>query len=117
MTAETVAMNPQVPRNQATIKLTKDITIAMDSPHFSGIRPEGIGLAGSFMASTWRSHQSLAAWLIPQTNGPERKIPTQTRGNLSIEIAPVETAPQRNAHIGGNHVIGFINSNDVAKFG
>jgi hypothetical protein len=59
------------------------------------------------MASTCRSHQSFAAWLMPQTIGPARITPRITASQWPDGETPAETAPHRYAHIGGNHVIGF----------
>jgi len=59
------------------------------------------------MASTCRSYQSLTAWLVAQTSGPANRTPAAiTNQRPSIGI-PAEIAPQANAHIGANHVIGF----------
>jgi hypothetical protein len=49
--------------------------------------------------------------------GPARKTPRPTKARLLIEITPVETAPHKKAHIGGNHVMGLINSSDVSRSG
>ena len=47
----------------------------MPRPQRPGMRPEGMGRVGSLMASTWRSNQSLAAWLLAQTIGPDSAMP------------------------------------------
>jgi hypothetical protein len=69
------------------------------------------------MASTCLSHQSLAAWLIPQTNGPATIIPNTSKSKFSTIATPDDTTPQAKAHIGGNHVIGLRSSRTTRKFG
>lgn len=106
-----VAQKPHIPKNHATIIPNKDIIKAIHKPHRPGIFPEGIGRCGSFMASTSLSYQSLTAWLIPQTNGPDRNRPAIVIPKVANERFELDTAPHRNAHMGGNHVIGFIKVN------
>jgi hypothetical protein len=72
-----------------------DMASATQSPQRPGTRPEGIGRFGSLIASTCRSHQSLAAWLIPQTTGPARSTPSATSHQASPGQTPAETMPQR----------------------
>ena len=103
-----MAKNPQKPKNQETIIPVIDIITAIQNPQLPGTLPEGIGLLGSLIASTSLSHQSFIAWLIPQTIGPDNINPINNSIDVSSEIFELETAPQRNAHIGGNQVIGFI---------
>tara|TARA_B100000902_G_scaffold150292_1_gene146810 strand:+ start:296 stop:484 length:189 start_codon:yes stop_codon:yes gene_type:complete len=50
----------------------------------------------------------LIAWLIPQTIGPDNINPINNSIDVFNDIFELETAPQRNAHMGGNQVIGFI---------
>jgi hypothetical protein len=81
------------------------------------MRPDGIGLFGSLIASTCRSNQSFTAWLVPQTIGPASSNPATTSGQCARNAAPDETTPQKNAQIGANHVTGFNNSKHVFKSG
>jgi hypothetical protein len=74
------------------------------------MRPEGIGRRGSLIASTWRSNQSLMAWLLPQTNGPASTMPATRKPQRSDNGTPEDTTPHMNAHIGGNQVTGFNSS-------
>ena len=90
---------------------------AMPRPQRPGTRPDGIGRSGSLIASTWRSHQSLAAWLMPQTIGPARSTPSASRPHSPSGETPDETAPQAKAHIGGNQVIGLISCSAAAGSG
>src|SRR5260363_163547 len=78
------------------------------------MRPDGIGRCGSLSASTWRSNQSLTAWLVAQTIGPASTRPATTIGQRGASAAPDETTPQPNAQIGGNQVIGFNSSRTAA---
>ena len=79
-----------------------------EAPLRPGTRPEGITRFGSLMASTWRSYQSLTAWLVAPTSGPAR-MPAVTRA-IDPPTARRKTKPQPKAHIGGNQVIGFRSS-------
>ena len=90
---------------------------AMYKPHFPGMRPDGMGRLGSLMASTWRSYQSLTAWLVAHTNGPANATPTSANGQLLCKGTPDATTPQANAHIGGNHVTGLNSSATTPKDG
>jgi hypothetical protein len=90
---------------------------AIFKPQFPGILPDGIGLFGSFIVSTCLSHQSLAAWLIPQTTGPATITPSISKSKFSVTETPEEITPQAKAHIGGNHVIGLRSSRTTKKFG
>src|SRR5664279_4494200 len=104
------ATKPQVP---STVASSNDRTVqitAIYRPHRPGIRPDGIGRSGSLMASTWRSYQSLTAWLVPHTIGPANSTPAAISGQRCPGETPDETMPQPSAHIGGNQVIGFNNS-------
>ena len=75
------------------------------------MRPDGIGRSGSLIASTWRSYQSLAAWLVAHTIGPASSHAGRIAGHRCPRPAtPDETTPQPNAHIGANQVIGFRSS-------
>src|SRR5664279_2501035 len=74
------------------------------------MRPDGIGRCGSLMASTWRSNQSFTAWLLAQTMGPARAMPTTMIHQRPSAETPEATTPQAKAHIGGNQVIGFSSS-------
>ena len=65
-----------------------------------------MGRFGSLMASTWRSNQSLIAWLVPQTIGPARTTPAESAANVQDKPNPDETTPHPKAHIGANQVIG-----------
>ncbi len=95
MTPTTVAPKPQGPSIQPTTSDSTVIAKAIHNPQRPGIRPEGIGRSGSLIASTCRSHQSFAAWLIPQTTGPARITPRSTSQGRSESGAPEETTPQR----------------------
>mgnify|MGYP005670772131 FL=1 len=106
--AITVAINPQKPKNHETTIPIIDINTAIQNPQLPGTLPEGIGLLGSLIASTSLSHQSLIAWLMPQTIGPDKINPINNMIDVSNEIFELDTAPHKNAHIGGNQVIGFI---------
>ena len=105
--AETVAPKAHAPSVAPKARAAALIKSAIKRPQRPGIRPDGIGRSGSLIASTCRSHQSFAAWLIPQTTGPARIIPATTRPGEDVKGTPDATAPQRNAQTGGNHVIGF----------
>src|SRR5579875_2139179 len=74
------------------------------------MRPEGIGRSGSLIASTWRSNQSFTAWLVPQTSGPESRMPPATSAQRPPTGALADTTPQPNAHIGANQVTGLSSS-------
>jgi hypothetical protein len=76
-----------------------------------------MGLCGSLMASTWRSNQSFTAWLLAQTKGPVKISPKQINNQWSDRLWPEATAPQANAHTGGNQVIGLSSSATVLKRG
>jgi hypothetical protein len=76
-----------------------------------------MGLLGSLMASTCRSNQSFTAWLLAHTNGPANKTPQMIKIQLSVRDFPEETTPHENAHIGGNHVMGFKSSATVESSG
>ena len=104
------APKPQGPSRLATASETTVQAIAMYRPHWPGMRPDGIGRCGSLIASTCRSNQSLAAWLVAHTKGPASAIPMAARAHLSCKGTPEATTPQAKAHIGGNQVIGFSNS-------
>ena len=69
------------------------------------------------MASTWRSNQSLAAWLVAQTNGPASATPSKARPHLPSIATPEATTPQANAHMGGNQVMGLKSSAMAASEG
>ena len=84
--------------------------MATYSPQRPGMRPEGMGRWGSLMASTWRSNQSLTAWLVAQTAGPASSTPASTRPRRPSSDCPEATTPHPKAHIGGNQVIGFSSS-------
>ena len=107
---KTVAANPQGPRMVATASDTQVQTQAIQKPHSPGMRPEGIGRCGSLIASTWRSYQSLIAWLVPQTSGPATSRPAMTMCQRPSPPNPVETMPQEKAQIGANQVTGFSSS-------
>ena len=47
---------------------------------------------------------------MPQTSGPASKTPKITSHQRSANGTPDDTTPQPNAHIGANHVMGFISS-------
>src|SRR5512147_1215619 len=98
------------PSNAATANERAVQRIAMLSPQRPGMRPEGIGRSGSLIASTWRSNQSLTAWLVAQTIGPASSTPTATSAQRSAQLWPEATAPQANAHMGGNQVMGLSSS-------
>jgi hypothetical protein len=74
------------------------------------MRPDGIGRCGSLMASTWRSNQSLAAWLVAHTSGPASNTPTAIISQRWSGATPEATTPQAKAHIGGNQVMGLSSS-------
>ena len=112
-----VAMKPQTPSCQPKTIARTVIPNAIFNPQFSGILPDGMGLLGSFIVSTCLSHQSLAAWLIPQTTGPATIIPSISKSKFSITETPDDITPQAKAHIGGNHVIGLRSSRTTRKFG
>ena len=59
-------------------------TTAMIRPQLPGMRPDGMGRFGSLMASTWRSNQSLTAWLVPHTSGPASRMPASTSAQRSL---------------------------------
>ena len=90
---------------------------AMPNPQRPGMRPDGIGRLGSLIASTSRSYQSLAAWLVAQTKGPARTIPTKATSQCPASPTPEETTPQPKAHMGGNQVMGFSSSSTAAGAG
>jgi hypothetical protein len=62
------------------------------------------------MASTWRSYQSLTAWLVAQISGPAKTTPLNRRCHRAWIDTPDETTPHMNAHMGANHVIGLKSS-------
>tara|TARA_Y100001934_G_C11768047_1_gene502384 strand:+ start:286 stop:462 length:177 start_codon:yes stop_codon:yes gene_type:complete len=47
---------------------------------------------------------------MPQTIGPDKINPIIKMIDVSNEILELETAPHKNAHIGGNQVIGLIST-------
>jgi hypothetical protein len=59
------------------------------------------------MASTCRSNQSFAAWLVAQSKGPARTAPASASGQVSRIDCPDDTTPHMNAHMGANQVTGF----------
>ena len=69
------------------------------------------------MASTWRSNQSLTAWLVAQTKGPAKAMPTTASSHLFSIGRPEATMPQAKAHIGGNQVIGLNSSVTADSWG
>jgi hypothetical protein len=81
------------------------------------MRPEGIGRPGSLIASTWRSNQSLQAWLVPQTSGPASNTPDTMIGHRPEAGPAKDMTPQANAHIGANQVIGFKSSRTTLGLG
>ncbi len=81
------------------------------------MRPDGIGRRGSLMASTCRSNQSFAAWLVAQTRGPASRMPAIATGQRPWSATPEEITPQAKAHIGANHVIGFSSSRSARGAG
>ena len=91
--------------------------MAIPRPQRPGMRPDGIGRCGSLMASTWRSNQSLTAWLVAQTSGPASSTPISRTGQASSGDTPDATTPQAKAHIGGNQVIGLSSSATVDSAG
>ena len=50
--------------------------------------PTGIGRFGSLMASTWRSNQSLTAWLVAHTSGPASTTPESDRPASGLRRQP-----------------------------
>src|SRR6478672_5094727 len=90
---------------------------AIHSPQRPAMRPDGIGRSGSFIASTWRSNQSLTAWLVPHTKGPVSAMPAITKAQRPLGELPEETIPHPNAQIGGNQVIGLSSSSTSAGLG
>src|SRR4051794_32722125 len=76
----------------------------MRRPQRPGMRPDGIGRSGSLIASTSRSYQSLAAWLVAHTSGPASATPVRIAGHRPPTGTPDETTPQPNAHIGANQL-------------
>jgi hypothetical protein len=116
ITPTTAAANTHGPSAQPTASDGAVRTGATQRPRRPGMRPDGITRPGSLIASTWRSHQSLAAWLMPRTSGPARMIPTAVIAQLP-EIMPEDTAPQAKAHSGGNHVIGLRSSSTAPGAG
>ena len=76
-----------------------------------------MGRFGSLMASTSRSYQSLTAWLVAQTSGPASRMPAKATRQWCCSPTPDETTPHPNAHMGGNHVIGFKSSRTAAGAG
>ena len=96
---------------------TIDIEIAIHNPQLPGIFPDGIGRVGSLIESTSLSYQSFTAWLIPQIIGPDSRSPTSVIHRVSSDKFELETAPQRKAHIGGNHVTGLMSANMAEKEG
>ena len=57
----------------------------------------------------------MTAWLVAQTSGPASATPTAAATQRAE--APLDTAPQANAHIGANQVIGFSSSRTADGFG
>ena len=112
-----VAIKPHTPSCQPRASARTVIPNAIFNPQFPGIRPDGIGLFGSFIVSTCLSHQSLAAWLIPQTTGPATITPSISKSKFSTTEIPDDITPQAKAHMGGNHVIGLRSSRTTRKFG
>ena len=117
MIANIVAQNPHIPRNQLTTPPISVIIIAIHKPHLPGILPDGIGRFGSLIRSTSLSYQSFTAWLIPQMIGPERMSPKTVIKRVFKDRLEVDTAPQRKAHIGGNHVTGLMSVRTANKEG
>jgi len=62
------------------------------------------------MASTWRSNQSLTAWLVAHTSGPLSSTPMRIRPQWPASGTPEAMTPQLKAHMGGNQVTGFSSS-------
>jgi hypothetical protein len=54
---------------------------------------------------------------VAHTIGPASKMPQMINPQLSNSGFPEETTPHANAHIGGNHVMGFNNSATVESSG
>jgi hypothetical protein len=48
---------------------------------------------------------------MPQTIGPARTRPIIIKTQWPVTEAPEETIPHKNAHIGGNQVMGLSKSN------
>jgi hypothetical protein len=69
------------------------------------------------MASTWRSYQSLTAWLAPHTAGPAKTMPATTQGQRLNSGAPDDTDPHIKAHMGANQVMGFSPSSTTDSAG
>ena len=69
-----------------------------------------MGRFGSLIASTCRSNQSLAAWLVAQIMGPARTIPASATGQVVASGAPDDTTPHMKAQMGANQVIGLSSS-------
>ncbi len=111
------AASTQGPRAQAAASDNSVHAIATYKPQRPGMRPEGMGLCGSLMASTSRSNQSLTAWLVAQTSGPASSTPAATSHQRPSSEAPEATAPQAKAHIGGNQVIGLSSSATAETLG
>ena len=83
-----------MPSCQPRTNASNVIPNAILSPQLPGILPEGIGLLGSLIVSTCLSHQSFAAWLIPQTTGPATIIPSISKSKFSAIDAPDDITPQ-----------------------
>jgi hypothetical protein len=69
------------------------------------------------MASTWRSYQSLHAWLVPQTSGPASSTAPTIDGQFWTIGTPEEITPQASAHMGANQVTGFSSWSTAAGVG
>jgi hypothetical protein len=59
----------------------------------------------------------LTAWLVAHTIGPANTMPVMMIGHWPSAATPEEIAPQANAHMGGNQVMGFSNSATAEKEG
>ena len=105
-----MATMTQIPSAAPTAKEISEPTQAIHRPQRPGMRPEGIGRFGSLIASTWRSNQSLMAWLLPQTSGPASRPPAMIAIQWPAAGWPEETTPHMKAQMGGNQVIGFSSS-------
>ena len=71
------AASTHQPRKAAKTMDRSVLMIAIRRPHWPGMRPDGMTRFGSLIASTWRSNQSLTAWLVPQISGPARSMPAR----------------------------------------
>jgi hypothetical protein len=54
---------------------------------------------------------------VAHTIGPASTMPTAASSQRLSSDTPEATTPQPNAHIGGNHVMGFSNSATADKAG